>query len=92
MTQATFMNAEFVVQPAGRERVRAEGKKNVHAFVRGSLLTDGSDYNVPYGAFRVVYNPYKYDSFMKEDPETGDLTPIYRANYAWVIGKTIYAI
>ena len=30
-------NATFVSQPAGRERVRREGKKNVHAFVRGHL-------------------------------------------------------
>jgi hypothetical protein len=29
--------ARFVVQPAGRERVRREGVKNVHAFVRGEL-------------------------------------------------------
>lgn len=29
---------DWVVQPAGRDRVRAEGKKNVHAFARGLLM------------------------------------------------------
>ena len=28
-------DATFAVQPAGRDRVRREKKKNVHAFVRG---------------------------------------------------------
>ena len=30
-------DATFVSQPAGRERVRREGVKNVHAFVRGHM-------------------------------------------------------
>jgi len=30
-------DASFVVQQAGRERVLREGRKNVHAFVRGNL-------------------------------------------------------
>ena len=35
-------NAKFVVQPAGREKVVRTGTKNVHAFVRGDLVTDVS--------------------------------------------------
>jgi hypothetical protein len=31
-------NVTFAVQPAGRERVLREKRKNVHAFVRGDLL------------------------------------------------------
>jgi hypothetical protein len=30
-------DARFMVQPGGRERVIREGRKNVHAFVRGDL-------------------------------------------------------
>ena len=30
-------DASFVVQPAGRNKVLAEKRKNVHAFVRGQL-------------------------------------------------------
>jgi hypothetical protein len=29
---------EFVVQPAGREKVLKTGQKNVHAFIRGEVL------------------------------------------------------
>lgn len=54
---------EFVVQPAGRDRCRAEQVKNVHAFVRGKWdetveIIDG-DY--------VTYNPFKHDEFYSPD-------------------------
>lgn len=91
VTEARYATVAFVVQPAGREKVRREGKKNVHAFVRGYRVND-MPLTPTDDAFKVIYNPYKYDSFMKVDPATGDLTPIYGASYAWVIGKTIYAI
>lgn len=32
--------ATFVVRPAGRRRALAEGRKNVHAFVKGRLVDD----------------------------------------------------
>lgn len=54
----------FVVQPAGRERVRQEGRKNVHAFVRGEL----TDTEPPSGApTPVTYNPYEHESFVRRD-------------------------
>ena len=58
--------ASFVVQPAGRERVLREGKKNVHAFVRGRLAPyiEG-----PRRSYPVTYNPYKYDSFVQPETE-----------------------
>lgn len=34
---------EFVVQPAGLERLRESGRRNVHAFVRGELVGVGND-------------------------------------------------
>lgn len=37
-------DASFSVQPAGRKKVLKEKKKNVHAFVRGNLLTSGEPY------------------------------------------------
>ena len=64
-------NADLVVQPAGRDRVRREGKKNVHAFIRG-LLYDikptvlGADPSfeghLPH--HRISYNPYENDTFV----------------------------
>ena len=35
---AVIKDAEYVVRPAGRAKVLREGKKNVHAFVRGEWL------------------------------------------------------
>ena len=70
-------NVEFRVQPAGRDRVLKEKRKNVHAYVTGEWQT-----NFPYHAYvtglwethikcdcgwyndgQVTYNPYKADHF-----------------------------
>jgi hypothetical protein len=66
----------LVVQPAGRERVRREGRKNVHAFVRGTLdpRYDASSRRWEMGdAFS--YNPYRDDTFKR----IKDNTPIHTA-------------
>ena len=68
-------DCRFLVQPAGREKVRRTGVKNVHASVTGVVIpahpkapviiaTDcnfmmSDDYDY------VSYNPYKYDNFVK---------------------------
>lgn len=70
-------DVKFVVQPAGRDRVRRENKKNVHAWVRGTVCPiykgygyanlDSWLYGVidsPMKGSSVKYNPYKYDSFV----------------------------
>ena len=51
---------EFRVRPGGRARVLREGKKNVHAFVVGTV-DDGAIFGG--GMAAVTYNPYKGDSF-----------------------------
>lgn len=63
-------NAKFVVQPAGREKVLREQKKNVHAFVRGDLeIVSTSNDRLRYcndrikSMSKVTYNPYKKDHF-----------------------------
>jgi len=61
-------DARFVVSQAGRRRVIAEGRKNVHAYVRGLVDIDpdrtcfrgfarGDDPDRPYGV-PVSYSPY----------------------------------
>ena len=37
VTAITLADGKFVVRPAGREKVRREGKKNVHAFAVGDV-------------------------------------------------------
>ena len=68
-------DVKFAVQPAGREKVRREGKKNVHAFIRGTV---GEPRNTPgfplnqNNSVWVTYNPYQNDYFTATvvDPET----------------------
>ena len=81
-------NAEYVVRKSGRERVLKEGKKNVHAFVRGNWI-DGHDgliqHEIVGGSMSsITYNPYKYDSFVYKDNEE----PIHKSDWA-VLRKTI---
>ena len=73
-------DVEFRVRTGGKERVRQEKNKNVHAFVIGTLL-DYCEYpceelpSEPNNNI-VTYNPYKYDSYVVKDTEE----PIYQAN------------
>ena len=59
--------ADFVVQPAGREKVLREKKKNVHAFVRGYLISaqtlNRMNKDIEWTMDAVTYNPYKHPHF-----------------------------
>lgn len=73
-------NVEFRVREGGKEKVRQEMRKNVHAFVIGDLI-DYCEYpceNMPSETNdRVItYNPYKYDTFVNKETEE----PVYNAN------------
>lgn len=61
--------ARFVVQPKGREKVIKEGRKNVHAFVRGQLDRTRRTPDLT-GYRKASYNPYRAPYFV--DAETGD--------------------
>ena len=72
-------DVEFRVRKGGKERVRSEKSKNVHAFVIGKLL-DYCEYPcdeipTPSSDKAVTYNPYKNDTFVFKDTEE----PVYRA-------------
>lgn len=84
-------NCKFVVQPAGRERVRREGKKNVHAWVEGDLCSPSMGTPLDRAivalerAKRVgtaTYNPYVYETFVDKNT----LLPLERADYVRLIG------
>lgn len=66
-------DVEFRVRSGGKERVRSDKEKNVHAFVIGDLI-DYCNYpcaNIPDAPndMIVTYNPYKYDSFVLKSNE-----------------------
>lgn len=67
---------QFKVSKRGRERVLQEKRKNVHAGVVGTLIAiDSKPCN--FDAKReVVYNPYKYETFVSKL----DSSPVYQAD------------
>ena len=72
-------DVEFRVRQGGKEKVRSEKSKNVHAFVIGTLL-DYCEYpcdEMPTSSSDeiVTYNPYKHDTFVFKKTEE----PVYRA-------------
>ena len=72
-------DVEFRVRKGGKEKVRDEKRKNVHAFVIGKLL-DYCEYpcdDLPVTNFKniVTYDPYKFDTFVYKDSED----PVYYA-------------
>jgi len=75
----SLTDVKFAVQPAGRERVRREGKKNVHAFVRGRIANSGFEdrpyYPVYFNDEKITYNPYIYDTFVNAKTKE----PIFKA-------------
>jgi hypothetical protein len=83
-------NATFAVSQAGRARVLRENRKNVHAFIRGNLVSFtplGTDVNNGDTA-NVTYNPYKYDSFVR----IVDQSRITAAQKVFAFGRKIVAV
>lgn len=83
----TLSGVVFKVSKAGRARVLAEGKKNVHAGVTGEWVrndvvarTKEAQYNEVLRKSWATYNPYKFSSFVFMD----DLSPVTTATYARV--------
>jgi hypothetical protein len=80
------------VQPAGRDRVRQEGKKNVHAFACGTYDTQCLPNSVVIGGSegmrKITYNPYKFDSFVYAD----DLTPVSKCDRVVLSDRNVWEV
>ena len=75
-------DCKFRVQPAGRERVLREKRKNVHAGIKGYI----DDTNCPLRVgTEVTYNPYKYDSFVDKNTEE----PVFYSGFAKLSHKQV---
>jgi hypothetical protein len=80
-------DVEFRVRVGGKEKVRKEKSKNVHAFVIG-ILEDFCEYpceempEEPVGEI-ITYNPYLYDSFVFRKTKE----PVYNANEVVMINS-----
>lgn len=80
-------DVEFRVRKGGNEKVRDEKKKNVHAFVIGTLVdhieSPSDKLPEPTGSKTITYNPYKYSSFVYQDSEE----PVYNAKEVELINR-----
>ena len=92
-------DCRFLVGKAGRERVRREGKKNVHAGVSGYLAMNAEFHKQQVDRdCWVTYNPYKHDTFIQRTGVCDDKYPIPVTEAGWVKmyileGKpTVYAV
>lgn len=80
-----MFNVEFRVSIKGRERVRQEKKKNIHAKLAGSsyrLLEDNHDLE---GYQHISYDPYLNESFVDKENN-----PVYFAEHAICINNKVY--
>jgi hypothetical protein len=69
-------DVRFIVNESGRQRVLREKKKNVHAFIEGTVCDDF----ISDSSSLVYYNPYLYCSFVRSD----DKTPVLEAKAALI--------
>ena len=95
----TLLNAKFVVRKSGQEKVRREGKKNVHAFAVGTTVPEKEQISQwvwrqyeGFGGRVVTYNPYKNDTFVFAD--TGEpVTEVQAISVYTENGRpTVYAM
>ncbi len=61
-----LVDVVFKVSEAGRQRVLREGRKNVHAFVVGTVVPEALDAHGWW--WNISYNPYKGPDFMMSTP------------------------
>lgn len=73
-------DARFVVREGGRQRVLHEKRKNVHAFVVGTIIDPKTP--CPGRWYPVRYNPYVVRTFVRSTPATGTYElPVYSASF-----------
>lgn len=83
-TDILLADARFHVNENGRQRVLQEKRKNVHAYIEGTLIDSATP--SPEGGRPVSYNPYRGPSFVQTD----DGTEIHQASKVF-LGTTVTA-
>ena len=78
-----LQDVKFKVSEAGRQRVLREKKKNVHAYVQGTI---GNLHVEASSSHTVTYNPYRFESFVASPRNTfKPWKPIFDAPAALMI-------
>ena len=76
--------ADFLVYEAGRKRTLAEGRKNVHAYIEGTLVDATT---IAGELLTLTYNPYKDTTFVSVEDDrrwplpTGQATRVRLTSY-----------
>ena len=87
VNQILLKDCKLKVSKAGNARVRAEGRKNVHAGVLGTVVGMESLVMLPDGeSQQVTYNPYKMDTF-----QTMDGSPVHTAGHVFLTNRKAWA-
>lgn len=84
----TLQNVTFRVSEAGRQRVLRERKKNVHAYVVGTLMGSRGCWEPGPEWIRISYNPYKGNYFydVKDGKEVKQAREaIFGERYVWIL-------
>lgn len=80
-------NVKFIVRQGGRQRVLKEKRKNVHAFIKGEIITkEEFDKGDVFGYSVVTYNPYLYSTFVHQ----GNKLPVRGGSYACLIDHMLF--
>lgn len=81
-TDVRLLDARLKVSEAGRQRVLAEGKKNVHAGVVGKVAPEGfapEDFRSTLLSRKLNYNPYKAPTFTVDGLPVTEATLVHLA-------------
>jgi len=80
-------DCRYLVGEAGRERVRKEKKKNVHAGISGYVVykVQEEQYWADWGT--ITYNPYYMESFALVNGDGVLSSPVYHSNYCIIDSK-----
>lgn len=76
-------HCQFKVSEAGRQRVLAERRKDVHAGVVG-YVSEGFDPGLCTNP--ISYNPYKAGHFYNKVTDE----PVFHASKVWLINRTVF--
>lgn len=79
--ETALRNAVFHVNESGRQRVLRERRKNVHAWVKGTVIPVPDE--IP--DTEVRYNPYVMSHFQDENG-----TPVYSADLVVFLNNGVY--
>ena len=99
VTEITLIDPVFRVSLKGNERVRKEGRKNVHAIIHGTRMS-GCDKDAQKSKnensewYRITYNPYKHRDFVLADDESkavrsAIIATIIEGEGVWVFKPTL---